>query len=329
VKAAVQTRYGPPDVVQISDVERPTAKDDEVLVRVHATTVNRTDSGFRAAKPFIVRFFSGLRRPRRMILGNEFAGVVESVGERVTSFKVGDRVFGYNDRTFGAHAEYMPIRAAGLIATMPATLTFEEAAPSTEGSHYALGLIRTARVQSGHDVLVYGATGAIGSAAVQLLKSLDARVTAVCSTQHMELVRDLGADKIIDYTVDDFTKDDQTYDVVLDAVGKSSFGRCRRLLKPGGAYLSTDLGPLSLNPVLALVSPLFRGRKVMFPLPRESQEMIEYLKGLIESGQFKPVIDRRYPLDRIVEAYQYVDTGQKIGNVVISVVPSHPPGLTA
>jgi NADPH:quinone reductase-like Zn-dependent oxidoreductase len=322
MKAAVHTRYGPPDVVRISEVDKPTAKNDEVLVKVHSTTVNRTDSGLRAAKPFINRFFTGLRRPRVTVLGNEFAGEVEAVGRGVRSFQVGDRVFGYNGTGFGAHAEYLAMPEDGSVATMPANVTYEEAAASTEGSHYALSLIRKAKIRSGQDVLVNGATGAIGSAAVQLLKSMGAEVTAVCDTKQVELVRGLGADRVIDYTAEDFTKDTQTYDVVLDAVGKSSFGRCKRLLKPHGIYLSSDLGPLSQNPILALITPLLGGKKVMFPIPRDDQEMARYFKGLLESGAFRPVIDRRYRLDQIVEAYTYVETGQKIGNVVISVEPS-------
>jgi NADPH:quinone reductase-like Zn-dependent oxidoreductase len=322
MKAAVHTRYGPPDVVRIAEVEKPTAKDNEVLVKVHATTVNRTDSGLRAAKPFINRFFTGLSRPRVTVLGNEFAGEVEAVGSGVTSFEVGDRVFGYNGSRFGAHAEYLAIPEDGSLATMPANLTYEEAAPSTEGSHYALSLIRKSKVRRGQGVLVNGATGAIGSAAVQLLKRLGADVTAVCDTENVELVRGLGADRVIDYTAEDFTQDEQTYDVVLDAVGKSSFGRCKRLLKPCGIYLSSDLGPLSQNPILALITPLLGGKRVMFPIPRDNQEMVRYFKDLIAAGAFKPVIDRRYPLDQIVEAYRYVEAGQKIGNVVISVEPS-------
>jgi NADPH:quinone reductase-like Zn-dependent oxidoreductase len=322
MKAAVHTRYGPPDVVRILEVDKPAAKDNEVLVKVHATTVNRTDSGLRAAKPFVNRFFTGLRRPRVTVLGNEFAGQVEAAGRDVRSFAVGDRVFGYNGTRFGAHAEYLAMPEDGSLATMPAKLTYEEAAPSTEGSHYALSLIRKARIRSGQNVLVNGATGAIGSAAVQLLKGLGAEVTAVCGTEHVELVRSLGADRVIDYTAEDFTRDTQTYDVVLDAVGKSSFGRCKRLLEPGGIYLSSDLGPLSQNPILALITPLLRGKKVVFPIPRDNQEMVRYFKEVLESGEFKPLIDRRYRLDEIVEAYRYVETGQKVGNVVISVEPS-------
>jgi NADPH:quinone reductase-like Zn-dependent oxidoreductase len=323
VKAAVHTRYGPPEVVRISKVEKPTARDNEVLVKIHATTVNRTDCAYRAAKPFIImRLLTGLVTPRVTVLGNEFSGVVEAVGSGVTTFDVGDRVFGYNEGPFGAHAEYMAIPENGSMATMPANLTFEEAAPSTEGSHYALSFIRKARIQAGQHVLVYGATGAIGSAAVQLVKHLGATVTAVCDTNNVELVRGLGADKVIDYTAEDFTSDEQTYDVVLDAVGKSSFGRCKRLLKPGGIYLSSELGPFSQNPIMALITPLLGGKKVMFPIPNHDQEMVRHLKELIESGQFKPVIDKQYPLDQIVEAYRYVETGRKIGNVVISVEPS-------
>jgi NADPH:quinone reductase-like Zn-dependent oxidoreductase len=322
MKAAVHSRYGPPEVVRISDVEKPTIKDDEVLVKVYATTVNRTDCGFRAAEPFIVRFFAGLVRPRVKVLGCEFSGVIEEAGSDVSSFQVGDRVFGFSENSFGAHAEFLSMPARGLLATMPADVTFEEAAPSTEGSQYALSLIRTARIKNGQDVLVYGATGAIGSAAVQLLKSLGANVTAVCDTNNVELVKGLGADRVIDYTVADFTQDEQTYDVVLDAVGKSSFGRCKRLLKPRGIFLSSDLGPLSQNPFLALITPLFGGKKVMFPILKNDPGMVQHFKELIETGHLKPVIDRTYPLDQIVDAYRYVETGQKIGNVVISVARS-------
>ena len=323
MKAAVQTRYGPPEVVQISEIDKPTIKADELLIKVHATTVNRTDCGFRSAKPFIVRFFSGLTRPRATVLGNEFAGVVEEVGSGVVSFGVGDRVFGYNDDRFGAHAEYMSISESQPLATIPEGLTFEEAAPSTEGSHYALSFIQTAKVQAGQDVLVYGATGAIGSAAVQLLKSLGAIVTAVCSTENVELVKGLGADRVVDYTAEDFTQDEQSYHVVIDAVGKSSFGRCKRLLNHNGIYLSSDLGPRSQNPILAIVTPIFGGKRVKFPIPKQDKGMARHFKELIESGRFKPVIDRTYSLDQIVEAYRYVETGQKIGNVVISVQPSN------
>ena len=323
MKAAVNTRYGPPDVVQIAEVAQPAIGDTDVLVRVHVATVNRTDCGFRSAKPFIVRAFSGLIRPKVTVLGTEFAGVVAAVGPGVVSFTVGDRVFGYNEDRWGAHAQYLTIPQDGPIASIPATVSFDQAAASTEASHYALASIRKTKVREGQDVLVNGATSAIGSAAVQLLKVVGATVTAVCDTPHVQLVHDLGADRVIDRSTQDFTKDEQTYDVVFDAVGKSSFGRCRPLLKPRGIYASTDLGPWAQNPILTLATAPFGGRKAMLPIsPRYDQELVEYFRGLIESGQFRPVIDRRYGLDEIVDAYRYVETGQKIGNVLITVEPT-------
>ena len=319
MKAAVCTRYGPPEVVRVEEIDKPSPGDDELLIKVHATTVNRTDCGYRGGTPFVIRFFSGFRRPKATVLGNEFAGEVVAVGTDVTAFSLGDRVCGYCEGTFGAHAEYMTVRAGQLIARIPITSTLEKAAPSTEGSHYALNMLRSAKVRKGQAVLIYGATGAIGSAAVQIAKSLGADVTAVCGTAHVDLVGGLGADRVVDYQTTDFTQDDQKYDLVLDAVGKSSFRRCRQLLKPRGIYISSDVGILWHGPILALLTPLFRGRKLVFPIPRRDPEAVEYLKQLIESGEFKPVIDRRYPLDQIVEAYHYVESGQKIGNVVITV----------
>jgi NADPH:quinone reductase-like Zn-dependent oxidoreductase len=323
MNAAVYTTYGGPEVVRVVDIDRPTVGHHDVLVRVHVTTVNRTDCGFRAAHPFIVRFFSGLTRPKRTVLGNEFAGVVEATGPHVTAFEVGDRVFGYSEPGFGAHAEYLAMPEDGPITTIPEGLTFEQAAPSTEGSHYAHSLIRAAAITSGHRVIVYGATGAIGSAAVQLLNELGAMVTAVCDTRNVELVTRLGADRVIDYTTTDFTTDEPDYDAVLDAVGKSSFGACRHLLKPRGVYLSTDLGRLLMNPILALVTPLFGGKRVRFPIPKTfDKALVEHLRSLLASGAFKPVVDRTYPLDQIVEAYRYVETGQKVGNVLLLIQPT-------
>ena len=230
-------------------------------------------------------------------------------------------MFGFTGWRFGAHAEYLTIPEDASLATIPAGLTYEQAAPSTEGAIYALSFIRTAKIRRGHDVLVNGATGAIGSAAVQLLKPLGARVTATCGTQHLALVKGLGADRVIDYTAEDFTRDAQAYDVVIDAVGKSSFLRCRRLLKPRGIYLSSDAGPLWQNLLFVLVTPLIGGRKAMFRPPKYDQATISYFRDLLESGAFKPLIDRRYRLEQIVEAYRYVETGHKLGSVVIDVAP--------
>jgi NADPH:quinone reductase-like Zn-dependent oxidoreductase len=319
MKAAVCRRYGPPEVVVISEVDKPATGGNGLLVKVHATTVNRTDCACRAARPFFMRFLTGLIRPRPAVLGTGFAGVVEAVGRGVTSFGAGDKVFGYNEGPFGAHAECLSVPEDGPVATMPANVTCQQAAPGTEGSHYALAHIRAAKIRSGRDVLVYGATGAIGSAAVQLLKSLGANVTAVCGTGHVELVRGLGADRVIDYTAEDFTRGNQRYDAVLDSVGKSSVSQCKRLLKPDGIYISSELGPLAQNPFPALIAPLHGGKKVLFPIPKHDQLMAGHLRKLIESGQFRPVIGRTYPLDQIVEAYRYVEAGQKTGNVVITL----------
>jgi len=320
VRAAVSGRYGPPEVVRIVEVPTPPIAADQVLVRVAVTTVNRTDCGLRAAHPFFVRAFTGLRRPRAQIWGTEFAGTVTDVGERVGSFTIGDRVFGYAENTFGAHAEYLAMPADGPIAVVPAQLSLEHAAPSTEAAHYALCDIRAARIEAGQEVLVHGATGAIGSAAVQLLAHLGARVTATCDTAHVDLVNSLGADRVIDRTLEDFTQDRQRYDVVFDSVGKSSFGACRHLLRPRGVYLSSDLGPHAQNLPLALITRLRPGRRVMLPIGRRRDSAaIQHIAKLLHIGALRPVIDRSYPLARIVEAYHYVETGQKIGNVLITV----------
>ena len=319
MRAAVHTRYGPPDVVRVMEVTTPAVRDHEVLVKVHATTVNRTDCAFRGGTPRFTRVLTGLPRPRVTILGNEFAGQVEEVGPAVTRFAVGDRVFGYDDTACGAHAEYLTIGENDSLALIPSTLTYAQAAPATEGSHYALACIRKAKIVPGQRVMVNGATGAIGSAAVQLLASHGVQVTGVCDGAHRALVQALGAERVIDRDVEDFTQDDQRYDVVFDAVGKSSFGRCRRLLNPHGVFLWTDLGPGGQNPVLALVTPWLPGRSVLFGFPRHDQAMVNEFKALMESGRFRPVIDRSYPLAQIVDAYRYVETGQKVGNVVITV----------
>lgn len=320
MKAAIYKNYGPPEVVFITEVEKPVPRDHEVLIKVHASTVNRTDCGFRSANYFIVRFFSGLFRPKNKILGCEFAGEIQETGKNVSSFKTGERVFGFNDTKFGAHAEYMTMKETEAIATIPEKLSYSEAAPITEGAHYALCDIRAAKIQNGQNVMVYGATGAIGSAAVQLVKNLGARVTAVCNTKNVELVKSLGADEVIDYTTQDFTQTRQKFDVVFDAVGKSSFKQCKPLLKSKGIYMSTELGYMSQNPFLAIFTPLFGGKKVLFPLPSISKEDVTYLKELVEKGLFKPVVDRSYTLDQIVEAYEYVETGQKNGNVVLTLL---------
>lgn len=321
MRAAVNIEYGPPEVVQVHDVHAPAPVEDEVLVRVHATTVNRTDCAYRAARPWFMRALTGLRRPRHFILGTEYAGDVIAVGPQVTAFSRGDRVFGYCEGQFGAHAELLAVSEISSMARIPEGIDYDHAAASTEGAHYARSAIQRSRVQSGERVLVNGATGAIGSAGVQLLAHLGAQITAVCASEHDALVRGLGAGQVIDRFVEDFTRGDARYDVVFDAVGKSTFGRCRRILLPGGRYVSTELGPGWQNLPLAGLSALrpgrWSGRRVVFPLPEDGRNVIEEIAELLASGAFIPVVDRYYDLDDIVEAYRYVETGEKVGSVVI------------
>jgi len=319
MKAVVYTKYGPPEVAQLMDVPKPRPKANEVLIKVYASTVNRTDAGFRSAEYFISRFWSGLWRPKNQILGCDFSGIVEEIGNQVTTFKAGDRVFGFNDKTWGGHAEYLTIAETEAIVTMPDNVNFDQAAAITEGGHYALVDIKAAKVEAGQNVLVYGATGSIGSAAVQLLKHFGARVTAVCNTKNVELVKSLGADVVIDYQTQDFTKTENKFHFIFDAVGKSSFGVCKSLLVPKGIYISTELGKNAENLFFALSTKFWGDKKLLFPLPSISKEDVFFLRGLVQSGEFKPVIDRQYTLAEIVEAYRYVESGQKTGNVIIKI----------
>jgi NADPH:quinone reductase-like Zn-dependent oxidoreductase len=314
MRAVVYDRYGPPDVLRLADVDRPVPAEDEVLVRIHATTVNRTDCGWRSAKPFLIRYFIGLLRPKRKILGMELAGEVEAVGAAVTEFEVGDHVFGV--KGFGAHAEYVCIRESAALAHKPAGMSFEEAAAVCDGVCTALSCLRRADLRTGQKILIYGATGSIGSAAVQLAKHLGADVTAVCNTKNLELVRSLGADRVIDYTHDDFTKNGELYDVIFDAVGKQSFMQCRRSLKPGGIYVATD-GLRNLP--LALWTSRIGDKKAALGIAKYKKKDVLFLKELIEAGEYRAVIDRSYPLEDAVEATRYVETGQKTGNVVLIV----------
>jgi NADPH:quinone reductase-like Zn-dependent oxidoreductase len=314
VKAVVHDRYGPPEVLRIDEVERPVPADDELLVRIHATTVTRTDIHMRAAKPFFWRFMLGLRRPKNRILGTEFAGEVEAVGSEVTQFEVGDRVFGARS---GAHAEYVCVRESRLVAHMPEGLTFVEAAAVTDGFNQGFGPLERLRIDENTRVLVYGASGSCGTAAVQVGKHhFGAHVTAVCNTKNVELVRSLGADEVIDYLKDDFTTSGETYDVVFDAVAKHSFLRSRRVLTEHGVYLATDR---LYNFPLALLTKYLGKRKVRFFVERPTREDVLFLKELIEAGKYQPVVDRTYPLEDVVEATHYVESWQKTGNVVLTI----------
>jgi len=318
MRAVVHDRYGPPEVLRVDEVECPTPGDDEVLVKIRATSVTRSDAHLRAGTPFVQRFMSGLRRPKRRILGHELSGEVVEVGSAVTEFEVGDRVFGalpYLALRTGSHAEFMAIPEGWPLARIPAGLTFEQAAGVADGAFCALNGMRPVDV-AGKDVLVYGASGSIGTAAVQLAKHFGAHVTAVCNGKNVELVRSLGADEVIDYERDDFTKNGNTYDVIFDAVGKESFRRCRGSLRPGGFYLPTDG---FRNMFLWLLHKRFGDKKVVFEFPRYRKEDLLLVAELLETGRYRPVIDRVYPLDDVVEATTYVETQQKTGNVVLTL----------
>ena len=315
MRAIVHDRYGPPEVLRLEEVERPVPSDEQVLVRIHATTVTRTDCHMRAAKPFIWRFFLGLLRPKGRILGVEFAGEVEAVGAAVTQFQVGDRVFGARN---GTHAEFVCVREAGVIAHIPAGMTFEDAAAVADGFHQGLSPLRKAKVGPDTRLVVYGASGSCGTAAVQLAKHhFGAHVTAVCNTKNVELVRSLGADEVVDYTREDFTKRGRTYDVVLDAVGKHSLLRSRRALAPRGLFLATDR---LYNFPLALLTSRLGKRKVLFAVEQPTRDDLLLLKELLEAGKYRPVVDRAYPLEDVIEATRYVESFQKTGNVVLTVV---------
>lgn len=322
MKAIIYTKYGSPDVLQLKNVEKPIPKDDEVLIKVYATTVNRTDCATIKAVPFFMRIATGLFKPKKQIPGTEFAGEIEAVGKSVSSLKAGDKVCGFDDDSTGSHAQYITIKTDKVII-IPNSISYEQAAASFEGAHYAYNFINKVDIKKGQNILVNGATGAIGSAAVQLLKYSEVDITAVCATKNIELVRSLGANRVIDYTKDDFTKDDQTYDFIFDAVGKTSFFKCKHLLKSGGIYISSDLGYMAQNIFLPLITPMiksmFGNKKTIFPTPKDVRGSLLFIKNLIEQDKFKAVIDRAYPLEQIVDAYKYVEKGQKIGNVVISV----------
>ena len=313
MRAVVHDRYGPPDVLRVEEIERPEPAADEVLIRVHATTVTQTDCHMWRARPFLWRFMLGLRRPRRRTLGLEFAGVVEATGTDVTELEVGDRVFGLKT---GSHAEYVCVRESGLIARMPAGMSFEQAAGVCDGMGEAMGTLRSGRVGAGTNLLIYGASGSLGTGAVQLASHLGARVTAVCGGKNVELVRSLGADEVIDYETEDFTRNGKRYDVIIDAVGKHSYFRARRSLVPGGIFVATDR---LFHFPLRYLTRFVGSTRVAFDVSGYEREDVLLLKELLEAGSYRPVIDRVYPLEDVAEAARYVESWQKVGNVVLSL----------
>jgi NADPH:quinone reductase-like Zn-dependent oxidoreductase len=323
MRAVIHDRYGPPEVLRVGEVERPAPKEDEVLVKVYASTVTRGDAmGVRHVEYRFVRVFTGIRRPRRTIFGSDFAGRVEDVGAAVSELRVGDDVFGIAP---GGSAEYVAVRESGVIAPKPAGLTYEEAAAVPDGSLLALTCLRPAYPLRGKSVLVYGAAGSIGTGAVQLLAHhFETEVTGVCDTKDVELVRSLGARDVLDRLREDFTRNGPTYDVIFDAVGRHSFRRCRRSLKPRGIYISVDLGFMYHLPLLALVTRLVGSRRARLGIGRYRQDDLLLVKELVETGKYRPVIDRSYDLDEVVEAVRYVESGQKTGNVVLRLGEAAP-----
>ncbi|WKN41424.1 NAD(P)-dependent alcohol dehydrogenase [Tunicatimonas pelagia] len=319
MKAAVRTRYGSPNILTIQEVDQTRPKSYEILVRVHATTVNRTDCGILSGYPVAIRLFTGLTKPKLTTTGTDFAGEVQAVGKKVSRFKIGDKVWGFNDNGLPSHAKYLAIAEDQPIAIIPAEVTYKQAAASAEGAHYAYNFINKVDLRAGSRVMLNGATGAIGSAALQFLKHAGAYVTATANTKNVDLIKSLEADRVINYEREDFTQDDERYDFVFDAVGKSTFGRCKRLLKPQGIYISSELGPKAQNPLLALITPLLGGKQVKFPVPLNILRSLNFTNELLEAGKFRSIIDRTYSLGQIQEAFRYVASGQKTGNVVISL----------
>lgn len=323
MKAAVNRVYGSPSVLTIEDIPAPTVGDNDILVRVYNSGVNRTDDGFLHARPFISRFFSGLTKPRNLVLGCEFAGEVAETGSEVTEFKVGDRVFGFDDARWGGHAEYKVIDSCKSVVHIPKGISYKSAGVAGEGAHYALSYIMTMRALGVKRVLVHGATGAIGSAAVQLMKKEGWYVVATSTTKQIKSIQGLGPDKVIDWQKGDFTDCGETFDTVFDAVGKSNFSDCKKLLKPRGVYIATELGPHAQNVWFGLLSPIFKlfgAKRIMFPLPKNSKEIMQELADRLADKSFVPLIDRTYTLYQIKQAYEYVETGQKVGNVSINVI---------
>ena len=310
MRAVVHRSYGPPEVLRVEEVDRPVPADDEVLVQVHASTVTRSDCGVRGGWPWFARVFYGIRRPKQPIAGMEFAGEVAAVGGGVTGFAVGDGVFGVKG---GANAEYICVKESGVIEHMPESLGFAEATIA-DGACTAFAILGQTGDRARGRVVVYGASGSIGTAAVQIAKHLGAHVTAVCNGKNVALVGSLGADEVVDYEREDFARRSQTYDLIFDAVGRSSYRRVRRALKPDGLYITTDGGFMWHAPLLALVS-----RRVKLGIARYRKEDVETLRRLVDSGEYRPVIDRTYPLEQVVEATRYVETEQKTGNVVLLV----------
>lgn len=319
MKAIVYTKYGPPDVLQLKEVEKPVPNELEVLIKIYATSVTSGDCRVRKAEPFAIRFFNGLIKPKKITtLGNELAGEIEDVGKNVKLFRKGDQVFGQAGLSLGANSEYICLKEDAALVIKTANISYEEAATIPFGGNTALHFLRKGNIRSSQKVLIYSASGSLGTAAVQLARNFGAEVTGICSTANVELVKSLGADKVIDYTKEDFTKNGLTYDVIFDTTGKSPFSGCVKSLKQKGIYLRAVHMSLS-SIVRGLWTSLTSSKKVIGGIAIESKENLSFLKELIEAGKLKPVIDRIYPFEEIAEAHRYVEKGHKRGNVAIRV----------
>jgi len=319
MKAIVYTRYGPPDVLHLKEVEKPVPNEHEVLIKIHATSVTSGDCRVRKAEPFAIRFFNGLIKPNKItILGNELAGEIEDVGKNVKLFRKGDQVFGQAGLSLGANAEYICLREDAALVIKPVNISYEEAATIPFGGNTALHFLRKGNIRSSQKVLIFSASGSLGTAAVQLARNFGAEVTGICSTANVELVKSLGANKVIDYTKEDFTKNGLTYDIIFDTTGKSPFSGCVKSLKQKGIYLRAVHMSLS-SIVRGLFTSLTSSKKVIGGIATESKENLSFLKELIEAGKLKPVIDRIYPFEELAEAHRYVEKGHKRGNVAIRV----------
>lgn len=320
MRALTYQSYGKPSkIFSIAELEKPNIGPNELLIKVMASTVNRTDEGLVTARYVISRLFTGLWKPKNPVPGTDFSGKVEAVGEQVSHYKIGDELFGFNDEILSSQAEFMVLKNLKYAIRKPKNISHTIAAASCEGAHYALNCLNKINLEAGANVLVNGGTGAIGSAAIQILKSRGMVITATANSENIERVTALGAVKVIDYTREDFTKLNQQFELVLDAVGKSQFTKCRKILKPKGIYISTELGKRGINLFWALTTPLFGGKKVIFPVPSKIDRSLSFIKELLEKGNFRPLIDREYAFEDIIEAYEYVGKGQKIGNVVINM----------
>lgn len=317
MKAVVYTAYGPPEVLQLKEVEKPVPKANQVLIKIHATSVTAADCLVRKGEPTWGKLILGLRGPRRKIIGTELAGEIEAVGKEVKRFRQGDQVYGFTSFGLAAYAEYTCMPEKGSLAIKPTNLTYEEAAAAVDGATTALFFLRDkAHIQPGENVLINGASGSIGTYAVQLARHFGAEVTGVCSTRNVELVRSLGAEHVIDYTLEDFTQNKDAYDIIFDTVGKSSFSKCKGALKRNGRYLPTTG---LVNTFLKLWTSIFDGKKVVSGMSIDKNEALVFLKELIEAGKLQIIIDRTYPLAQMAEAHRYVEKGHKTGNVIITV----------